>query len=350
MYDLHQAVQAEIAAHTPTLPPSFEALKARKRARDRRRTGAAVAVSALAVAGIAFVPSALLDAGGKAPNQVAQPGDAEVFGFHIKATDTWTDSEGGGAGPAALQQCLELPGLSEATARYSYPAQYSGQVTGRDNADALTDCVEAVPGWGATLTAITTPGETRTYTVRPSVKTVANPRLEEQRDACFALPGVQAVGQGESMPVIYRVTVPASDAPAFEQCIGAVVGLYVPELDKNQAAASEAAVWDIDATQPPRAEEWVFTAQVTRLACASGETGEVLAPSVVETAEQVVVTFTVAPRAPGTSFCSTNKPVAYEVTLDAPLGQRALIDGTCDSPPAKTTSLCLSPQRWPAPE
>jgi hypothetical protein len=348
--DLHQAVQAEIAAHIPTLPPSFEALKARKRARDRRRTGAVAAVSALAVAGIAFVPSAFLGGGGKAPAQVAQPGDAETFGFHIKATDTWTDSEGDGVGPAALQLCLELPGLSEATARYSYPGQYTGRVTGRGNADALKACVEAVPGWGVTLTPVTTAGEARAYTVWPAVKTVANPRLEEQRDACFALPGVQAVGQGESMPVIYRITVAASDAPAFEQCIGSVVGLYIPELDEDRAGAGEPAVWDIDAARPPRADDRVLTAQVTRLACASGETGEVLAPSVVESAEQVVITFTVAPRPPGTSFCSTNKPVAYEVTLAAPLGQRVLIDGTCDSPPAKATSLCLSPQRWPAPE
>lgn len=71
----------------------------------------------------------------------------------------------------------------------------------------------------------------RTYTVQPAVKTVGNPRAEEQRDACFALPGVKAVGVDErNEPRVYRVTVPAADAPAFEQCIAAVVGLYVPEL------------------------------------------------------------------------------------------------------------------------
>ena len=59
MSELHRAVQAEVAAHTPTLPPSFEALKARRRSRDRRRAGVAVAASALAVAGIAFVPGLL---------------------------------------------------------------------------------------------------------------------------------------------------------------------------------------------------------------------------------------------------------------------------------------------------
>lgn len=142
-------MQAEIAAHTPALPPSFEALKARRRASDRRRIGASVVVSALAVAGIAFVPGAFRSDEGKAPAQVAQPG-GEVFGFLIKAAYRGKDL----SDRVALQRCLNMPGTSQVAVLYSFPAQYSGRVAGRDNADALKDCVETVPGWDVTLTPV----------------------------------------------------------------------------------------------------------------------------------------------------------------------------------------------------
>jgi hypothetical protein len=231
--DLHQAVQAEIAAHTPSLPPSFDQLKARKRARDRNRGVAAVAASVLAVAGIAFVPSAFGGASGSAPpTQVAQPGADEVFRFHVRSTAA--DSRPSAAATQeAVRSCLDLPGVSNSGLMlHSYPGQWAGQVTGRGNAGAFQDCVDAVPGWGVTLTPADAAAATRTYTVEPSTKLVANPRLEQERDACFALPGVEAVGQGESVPVIYRVTVRAAEAPGFEQCIGSVIGLHVPELGK----------------------------------------------------------------------------------------------------------------------
>ena len=76
-----------------------------------------------------------------------------------------------------------------------------------------------------------------TYTVQPSVKTVLNSRLEQQRAACCALPGVEARDH-DSRPFTHRVTVPAADAPAFEDCIGKVLGLYVPELRAAQSSTS----------------------------------------------------------------------------------------------------------------
>lgn len=231
MSDLHRAVRAEIAAHTPALPPSFDALKARKRTRDRRRSAAAVAATAVAVAGVAFLPVTLAGGSGSARSPVAQDaGDSDVFGFGVKAVDAKLATAEGGGGPEALQRCLELPGLSNVGAQYSYPGQYSGRVTGSGNAEAFKSCVDAVPGWAAALTPVAAAEAARTYKVQPSVRTVANSRLEEQRDACFALPGVEAVDVDESLPLTYRVTVPASGAEAFERCIGAVVGLYVPEL------------------------------------------------------------------------------------------------------------------------
>jgi hypothetical protein len=81
--------------------------------------------------------------------------------------------------------------------------------------------------------------------------------------------------------------------------------------------------------------------------CNSGETGEVLTPTVVEEEDKVVITFTVAPRPPGAASCPGNKPVPYEVTLPSAVGDRALVDGACLSGPSVTTSHCLDEgTRW----
>jgi hypothetical protein len=61
---LDDAVDARIAAYRPDRTPPFAALQARKRSRDMRRSGAALAATALAVAGVAFVPSFLAGSGG----------------------------------------------------------------------------------------------------------------------------------------------------------------------------------------------------------------------------------------------------------------------------------------------
>jgi hypothetical protein len=249
--DLHQAVQAEIAARTPSLPPSFDALKHRKHRRDRRRTIAAITASALAAAGIAFVPSAL-GSGGTAPAQIAQdpapapapaeggrlpcdsprmfiytlasttggaatpeqaaeefgarpnaePGyagqtwtrgetkangelqlygqtarlgtvqgsdgtwfviagsacpagvaAAEQYGFHVKATDARAVLAAGQESQDAIKRCMDLPGIYNAVVQFSSPGQWTGFITGRDQADGFKRCVEAVPGWEATVKA-----------------------------------------------------------------------------------------------------------------------------------------------------------------------------------------------------
>lgn len=61
---LDRAVDAQIDAYRPDRVPPFEAIEGRKRSRDMRRGGAALAATALAVAGVAFVPSVLAGSGG----------------------------------------------------------------------------------------------------------------------------------------------------------------------------------------------------------------------------------------------------------------------------------------------
>lgn len=66
MSDLHRAIEAELDAHRPDVTPPFAAVRARKRALDRRRNAlAGAALSVVAVAGIAVLPSALGPGGGQ---------------------------------------------------------------------------------------------------------------------------------------------------------------------------------------------------------------------------------------------------------------------------------------------
>lgn len=121
-----------------------------------------------------------------------------------------------------------------------------------------------------------------------------------------------------------------------------------PQPPAEQSGAGEAAVWSIDAERPPSPSGRTFPALVERLGCNSGETGQVLAPEVVEEPDQVVITFTVAPSASGFANCVGNKPVPHEVALSAPVGNRTLVDGACLSGPSATTSHCLDGgERWP---
>lgn len=80
---------------------------------------------------------------------------------------------------------------------------------------------------------------------------------------------------------------------------------------------------------------------VSRMGCASGQTGEVLEPDVEMTADEVVVRFRVSPGEPAEASCPDNPEVAYTVTLDEPLGQRRLVDGEClESGAGVGTSNC----------
>jgi hypothetical protein len=113
-----------------------------------------------------------------------------------------------------------------------------------------------------------------------------------------------------------------------------------PPALQPQPDPGDAATWSVDPDAPPSPAASTFTADVTRLGCHGGETGEVLHPGVVVTDDEVVVTFTVAADA-GTFTCPGNDQVPYEVDLGQPLGDRRLVDGSC-SPGAEaaTTSSC----------
>jgi hypothetical protein len=122
--DLHQALQDRIAAHTPHSLPPFEALTARKRARDRRRyavVGTALSVVAVTVlAGTASLRSGGAD---RLPSAAGPASPAAA-----------------GPSPSAVERAAIRP-----------PAEFRMQalLTGTLRGDPSTGCLWVEPGRGA---------------------------------------------------------------------------------------------------------------------------------------------------------------------------------------------------------
>lgn len=89
----------------------------------------------------------------------------------------------------------------------------------------------------------------------------------------------------------------------------------------------DGAAWIPDPSKPPSPEDSTFTALVTRIGCNGGETGTVYSPGIFTSETEVIVTFTVEPSAGGD--CPSNDRVPVEVDLGQPLGDRTLLDGSC---------------------
>jgi hypothetical protein len=138
----------------------------------------------------------------------------------------------------------------------------------------------------------------------------------------------------------------------FEGARGSTAGTTVAQAPASGADGSPA-VWVIQDPQSVSAAASEFTAEVSGLECSGGETGTVRQPTIRETASQIVVTFTVEKpnSSGGAATCPGNRPVPTVVRLEAPIGQRALVDGACDpGGAAATTAWCMAdfanPVRW----
>ncbi len=108
------------------------------------------------------------------------------------------------------------------------------------------------------------------------------------------------------------------------------------------------AVWELQSDQRLTTSSTGFTAIVSRLACNSGVTGDVVAPDVEFGESEIVVTFQVEPEDPDAADCQGNEWVPYDVTLTEPIGDRALIDGQCLPGGAAEQTVFCDPEhsRW----
>jgi hypothetical protein len=94
--------------------------------------------------------------------------------------------------------------------------------------------------------------------------------------------------------------------------------------------------------------QWLMV-EVTRLDCASGETGEVLEPQVSYDNDRIVIRTDVAPIT-GAQDCQGNDAVPVEIHLDQSIGERDLVDAACLDGKAVATTFCEDGAvRWVSP-
>ena len=125
-----------------------------------------------------------------------------------------------------------------------------------------------------------------------------------------------------------------------------VVGLAAGIAVSRGAWRSDPATWEVSlrtGAETPGPDSTEFTALVTRQGCNSGVTGDVNDPKIVYSAEEIVVTFSVAAEPwnlVDANTCPGNERVPYLVTLDEPIRDRWIVDGGCTLAPQD----CV---RWP---
>ena len=232
MPDEHRAVEAELDAYRPAATPPFALVRARRRARGRRRTGGAVAVSALAAVGVALLPS-VLGSGQGGPvtsRQAAGPEptaaqDGVRYGYAVSTRDAGRE----------LERCLSLPGVLQGLTLTTSTPVRTGQIAGSGNADAFQACVEDI----ASVVHVTVTRFADTLPGRPvsfSISYAGPASYDGRRDdavlrSCLDLPGVpEPVDPFFTHPPTYAVTVAEPEhVDAFRACLAGIGGISVLE-------------------------------------------------------------------------------------------------------------------------
>lgn len=277
---LDRAVDARIDAYRPDALPPFEAIEARKRGRDRRRTATgAAALSVVAVAGIVFVPSLLSGGQDRLPSfanpnpnstqaaaqeladrlcaDAARQYDGEVAAAYAitvqDVRDYFPDSNGVGGDPSAGPDSRvvvyptgwDQTSLSDPAAACYIDASFPAPaVPGAVNPErALIMTAEGATAFIATAGSkenlppapLTEPtrqepelpsgSDGTRYSVTYDSEAVYNERGEAVQ-ACLDLPGTSQISSQDSLPPIVGVTVTglAEDA-AFRNCMSSLDGL-----------------------------------------------------------------------------------------------------------------------------
>ena len=238
MSDLHRAVEAEFDAYRPTLLPPFAVIRTRKRRREQRRVGAAVALSVDAVLAAAVGPSALgqILKPSIAPAVIAGPAPSATqddarfaYGVSWRTEATAYSKED----DLLLQQkCLTLPGVVMGPTLTSLPPIYSGQIIGTSNAGAFRACAgEAAPGANVTVS----PLPPTTGPVQFRIRYGDPDKFQDARDTplvqqCLNVPGVSVPADPYfSRPPTYNVTASGQKADDLRQCLAALGNLSVFE-------------------------------------------------------------------------------------------------------------------------
>lgn len=105
------------------------------------------------------------------------------------------------------------------------------------------------------------------------------------------------------------------------------------------------ATWQLVDPGGVTSDSTTLEVEVTRLDCANGVTGDLLAPVVTYEEDRVTIRIDAAPNALAAANCQGNDAVPVSVPLSEPLGRRTLIDGACISTDAKGTAECETAER-----
>jgi hypothetical protein len=122
-----------------------------------------------------------------------------------------------------------------------------------------------------------------------------------------------------------------------------------PPGSEGSPAASEGStgVWELLDAAEVGPDSTALRLGVTRLECASGETGTVLEPDVQFERGRIVIRTDVEPLTGGAYECQGNNTVPVDVELSEPVGNRDLVDAACLGGEAVTTAFCADgPVRW----
>lgn len=104
-----------------------------------------------------------------------------------------------------------------------------------------------------------------------------------------------------------------------------------PPTSTSPAASGSTATWELREPGSVSAESETIDVAVTRLECANGVTGELLAPVITYESDRVTVRIDAEKLVPEpVTTCIGNEAVPLTVVLSEPIGERALIDGGCD--------------------
>lgn len=108
------------------------------------------------------------------------------------------------------------------------------------------------------------------------------------------------------------------------------------------------ATWEL--TNPGEIDNGDSTVEisVSRLGCASGETGEISDVDIDRRDDSIDIRASVEPLYGSAYDCQGNKAVETEVDLGGRIGERELIDAACEHSRAGTTAFCDTAVRWPA--
>ncbi|MFT4468572.1 hypothetical protein ACMX2H_01555 [Arthrobacter sulfonylureivorans] len=134
-------------------------------------------------------------------------------------------------------------------------------------------------------------------------------------------------------------------------CTAVVVvsGCSAPPGSEGSPAASEGstAVWELLDAAEVTPDSTALRLGVTRLECASGETGTVLEPDVQFERGRIVIRTDVEPLTGDAYNCQGNDAVPADVELSEPVGNRDLVDAACLGGEAVETVFCEDgPVRW----